>query len=68
MRQITETQVGDNFAMAPDSSPPPSQISLQVKYTSNMQGISQEGLVELVHRGDASSGFGLVIVNVLISA
>jgi hypothetical protein len=54
--------------MFPDSSSPPTQISLQVKYTSNMQGISQEGLVELVHRGGASSGFGLVIVDVLISA
>ena len=59
-------QVGNNFAMAPDGSSPPSQFSLDVTYTSSMTGIAQEGIVELAHSSGASFARGTVMVKVLI--
>ncbi len=67
-RLYHEIQVGDNFAMAPDGSSPPSKFSLDVKYTSSIKGVTQEGIVELVHVSGASFARGVVLVKVLISA
>jgi hypothetical protein len=62
-------QVGNNFAMLPgDGSSPPSNFSLDVKYTSSIKGSTQEGIVELVHTSGASFARGMVMVKVLISA
>jgi hypothetical protein len=63
-----QIQVGDNFAMVPDGSSPPSKFSLDVKFTSSFQGGAQEGIVELVHTSGASFDYGVVMVKVLISA
>jgi hypothetical protein len=60
-------QVGDNFAMAPDGTSPPSRFSLDVKYTSSFRG-AQEGVVLLVHGGGAEFDYGAVMVKTLISA
>ena len=61
-----QIQVGNNFAMAPDGSSPPSTFSLDVKYTPSMKGIAQEGIVELAHSSGASFARGTVMVKVLI--
>lgn len=61
-------QAGDNYAMAPDGSSPPSKFSLDVKYTSSFRGGAQEGIVELVHSGGASFDYGVVMVKVLIGS
>jgi len=61
-------QVGDNYAMVPDGSSPPSRFSLDVQYTSSIKGGTQEGIVELVHTSGASFAHGVVMVKVLISA
>ncbi len=60
-------QVGDNFAMAPDGSSPPSKFSLDVKYTSSSTGIAQEGIAELSHSSGASFARGTVMVKVLVN-
>jgi hypothetical protein len=60
-------QVGNNFAMAPDGSSPPSKFSLNVPYTSDMKGIAQEGIVQLAHSSGASFARGTVMVKVLIN-
>jgi hypothetical protein len=61
-----EIQVGNNFAMAPDGSSPPSKFALDVKYTSSSTGIAQEGIVELAHASGASFARGTVMLKVLI--
>lgn len=65
--QYQQIQVGNNFAMAPDGSSPPSPFSLDVKYTSSFQSGVQEGIVELVHSGGASFDSGVALTKVLIS-
>jgi hypothetical protein len=60
-------QLGNNFAMAPDGSSPPSKFSLDVTYTSSLPGGAQEGIVELVHAGGASFDYGVVMVKVLLN-
>ncbi len=65
--QYQKIQVGDNFAMAPDGSSPPSSFSLDVKYTTSFQNGAQEGIVELVHASGASFDYGVVLTKVLIS-
>ena len=60
-------QLGNNFAMAPDGSSPPSKFSLDVKYTSSLPGGAQEGIVELVHTSGASFDYGVVMVKVLLN-
>jgi hypothetical protein len=64
--QYQQIQVGNNFAMAPDGSSPPSPFSLDVKYTSSFQSGVQEGIVELVHTGGASFDSGVALTKVLI--
>ncbi len=64
-RLYQKIQVGDNYAMAPDGSSPPSKFSLDVTYTSSIQGGAQEGIVELAPSSGAPSG--VVMVKVLIS-
>jgi hypothetical protein len=59
-------QAGNNFAMAPDGSSPPSSFSLNVPYTSSTRGITQEGIVQLIHASGASFARGTVMVKVLI--
>jgi hypothetical protein len=59
-------QNGDIFALAPDSSSPPSTFSLEVPYTSSFQQGAQEGIIELFHSGDSPSDYGLAMVKVLI--
>ena len=67
-RLYHEIQEGNNFAMLPnDGSSPPSNFSLDVKYTSSIKGVTQEGIVELVHTSGASFARGVVLVKVLIS-
>lgn len=65
--QYQKIQIGDNFAMAPDGSSPPSPFSLDVKYTSSFQSGLQEGIVELIHSGGASFDSGVALTKVLIS-
>jgi hypothetical protein len=60
-------QVGNNFAMAPNGSSPPSKFSLDVTHTSSLPGGAQEGIVELVHAGGASFDYGVVMVKVLLN-
>jgi hypothetical protein len=60
-------QVGNNFAMAPDGSSPPSKFSLDVTYTSSLPGGTQEGIVKLVHTSGASFDYGVVMVKVLLN-
>ncbi len=67
-RLYQKIQVGDNYAMLPDGSSPPSKFSLDVKYTSSIKGGAQEGIVELVHTSGASFAYGVVMVKVLIRA
>ena len=68
-RLYHEIQVGNNFAMLPgDGSSPPARFSLDVKFTSSLKGVTQEGLVELVHTSGASFDRGVVLVKVLIGA
>ncbi len=66
-RLYKQVQVGDNFAMVPDGSSPPSKFSLDVKYTSSVTGSAQEGIVELVHVSGASFAHGEVMVKVLLN-
>ena len=66
-RLYKQIQVGDNYAMAPDGSSPPSKFSLDVKYTSSLTGGTQEGIVELAHSSGASFARGEVMVKVLIN-
>jgi hypothetical protein len=66
-RLYKQIQVGNNFAMAPDGSSPPSKFSLDVKYASSLTGSTQEGIVELVHTSGASFARGEVMVKVLIN-
>ncbi|MGZ3621518.1 MAG: hypothetical protein ACXWPG_00315 [Ktedonobacteraceae bacterium] len=66
-RLYKQIQVGNNFAMAPDGSSPPSKFSLDVKYTSSLTGGTQEGIVELAHSSGASFAGGVVMVKVLIN-
>ncbi|MGZ6366971.1 MAG: hypothetical protein ACXWPS_13495 [Ktedonobacteraceae bacterium] len=65
-RLYKQIQVGNNFAMAPDGSSPPSKFSLDVKYTSSLTGGTQEGIVELAHSSGASFAHGEVMVKVLL--
>lgn len=67
-RLYKQIQVGNNFAMAPDGSSPPSKFSLDVKYTSSATGNAQEGIVELVHTSGPSFARGEVMVKVLINS
>ena len=68
-RLYHKIQLGNNFAMVPgDGSSPPARFSLDVKYTSSLKGVTQEGLVELVHTSGASFDRGVVLVKVLIGA
>ncbi len=62
-----QIQVGNNFAMAPDGSSPPSAFSLDVKYTSSFPNGAQEGIVELVHAGGPSFDYGVVLTKLLIN-
>jgi hypothetical protein len=66
-RLYHEIQVGNNFAMAPDGSSPPSKFSLDVPYTSSVKAGAQEGIVKLVHTSGASFDIRTVMVKVLIS-
>lgn len=66
-RLYQKIQVGDNFAMAPDGSSPPSKFSLDVKYTSSIKGATQEGIVKLVHTSGASFDIRTVMVKVLLN-
>ncbi len=67
-RLYHEIQEGNNFAMLPNNgSSPPSNFSLDVKYTSSIKGVTQEGIVELFHTSGASFARGVVLAKVLIS-
>ncbi len=66
-RLYHEIQVGNNFAMLPDGSSPPAKFSLDVKYTSSIQGVAQEGIVKLVHTSGASFDHRTVMVKVLLN-
>jgi len=65
-RLYQKIQVGDNYAMAPDGFSP-SKFSLDLTYKSSIKGVTQEGLVELVHTSGASFDYGVVMVKVLIT-
>jgi hypothetical protein len=60
-------QEGDNYAMVPDGSSPPSKFSLDVKYTSSIKGGAQEGIIKLVHTSGASFDIRTVMVKVLLN-
>lgn len=66
-RLYKQIQAGETFAMIPDGSSPPSKFSLDVQYTSSIQGATQEGIVELEHTSGASFARGVVLVKVVLS-